>query len=281
MGGSSSTANELRFEDKMGAEEVFLHAERQLRTEVEVDELRDVGHDRKSTIHNDETLTVEGQRLSTITKDETLRVTTGNRLMEVQTGTNTENITGFETRTLKSGRKVTIEKGGEEKDITGALKETIKNADVTQTLTTGSYTQTVSTGNATHFAQAGHVFNTPTTILLKADTSVTINSPQLILTGGASVTGSAPKSSWFVLHDAKVYGMVNKATGISTEAKLVSLETKGLAMTGVTFKGEHVGVATRTAALNNASKALEMKNVGVAIGKGGVALYKKVVSIWS
>lgn len=52
--GDSGTANALRFEDRKGQEEVWLHAEKDQRIEVENDESHSVGNDRRKTVDNDE-----------------------------------------------------------------------------------------------------------------------------------------------------------------------------------------------------------------------------------
>ncbi|MGS0892895.1 type VI secretion system tip protein TssI/VgrG [Burkholderia stagnalis] len=53
-GGDSNTANALRFEDRKGQEEVWLHAEKDQRIEVENNESHSVGNDRYKSIGNDE-----------------------------------------------------------------------------------------------------------------------------------------------------------------------------------------------------------------------------------
>ena len=58
-GGGSANFNEIRFEDKSGEEDLYVHAERTLTGEVEKDETRTVGGSRTTTIHEDETETVE------------------------------------------------------------------------------------------------------------------------------------------------------------------------------------------------------------------------------
>jgi type VI secretion system secreted protein VgrG len=50
--------NELRFEDELGREEVFIHAERDQNNVVKHDETTEVGHDRKETVGNDEQVRV-------------------------------------------------------------------------------------------------------------------------------------------------------------------------------------------------------------------------------
>ena len=52
--GNYHTANAIRFEDKMGQEQVWIHAERNQDIEVERDESHWVGHDRKKEIGNDQ-----------------------------------------------------------------------------------------------------------------------------------------------------------------------------------------------------------------------------------
>ncbi|WP_235504929.1 type VI secretion system Vgr family protein [Variovorax sp. Root318D1] len=53
-GGSDSNANALRFEDKKGEEQVWLHAERNQDIEVENDETHWVGHDRAKVVEHDQ-----------------------------------------------------------------------------------------------------------------------------------------------------------------------------------------------------------------------------------
>ena len=73
-GGSPANANAFRFEDKKGEEEVWLHAEKDQRIEVEHDESHWVGHDRSKTIDHDETVLVKHDRTETVDHDETITV---------------------------------------------------------------------------------------------------------------------------------------------------------------------------------------------------------------
>ena len=72
--GAYGNANALRFEDKMGAEQLWLHAERDQLTEVEHDEAKWVGNDRTKTIDHDETVHVKHDRTETVDNDETITV---------------------------------------------------------------------------------------------------------------------------------------------------------------------------------------------------------------
>ncbi|UVH56361.1 type VI secretion system tip protein VgrG [Variovorax paradoxus] len=79
-GATDANANALRFEDKKGQEQVWLHAERNQDIEVENDETHWVGHDRSKTIDHDETVHVGHDRTETVGHDET--ITIGNNRME-------------------------------------------------------------------------------------------------------------------------------------------------------------------------------------------------------
>uniref|UniRef100_UPI0012FB3787 type VI secretion system Vgr family protein n=1 Tax=Chitinibacter sp. GC72 TaxID=1526917 RepID=UPI0012FB3787 len=77
-GGGPDNANIFRFEDKKGEEEVWLHAEKDQRIEVENDESHWVGRDRSKTIDRDETVHVKRDRTETVDHNET--ITIGNRI---------------------------------------------------------------------------------------------------------------------------------------------------------------------------------------------------------
>lgn len=55
QGGAYGTANAIRFEDKKGSEQLWIHAEKNQDIEVENDETHWVGHDRTKTVDHDET----------------------------------------------------------------------------------------------------------------------------------------------------------------------------------------------------------------------------------
>ncbi|MDO6468845.1 type VI secretion system tip protein TssI/VgrG, partial [Neptunomonas phycophila] len=73
-GGTASNANALRFEDKKGEEEVWLHAEKDQRIEVENDESHWVGHDRVKEIDHDETVFVHHDRTETVDNNEKILI---------------------------------------------------------------------------------------------------------------------------------------------------------------------------------------------------------------
>ncbi|MEY4766815.1 MAG: hypothetical protein RI907_3488 [Pseudomonadota bacterium] len=73
-GGAYGNANAIRFEDKKGSEQLWIHAEKNQDIEVENDETHWVGHDRKKTVDHDEVVLVKHDRTETVDHDETITV---------------------------------------------------------------------------------------------------------------------------------------------------------------------------------------------------------------
>ncbi|KAF0804031.1 hypothetical protein A6D6_03422 [Alcanivorax xiamenensis] len=74
QGGGYDNANAIRFEDKKGEEQLWIHAEKNQDIEVENDETHWVGQDRVKTIDRDETSHIKRDRIETVDRDETITV---------------------------------------------------------------------------------------------------------------------------------------------------------------------------------------------------------------
>lgn len=73
-GGTPANFNEIRMEDKKGAEQLYIHAERNQDIVVEVDESHSVGSNRTKSIGQNETVTVGNDRRRTVKHDDVLVV---------------------------------------------------------------------------------------------------------------------------------------------------------------------------------------------------------------
>ena len=73
-GGTQANFNEIRMEDKKGAEQLYIHAERNQDIAVENDEGHWVGHDRHSTVDHDEMVRIGNDRLRAVQCNDTLHV---------------------------------------------------------------------------------------------------------------------------------------------------------------------------------------------------------------
>ena len=132
-GGGAANFNEIRFEDKMGSEQLFIHAEKNQDIEVENDETHWVGHDRTKTIDHDEKTHVKHDRTEVVDNNETITVK-GNR---------TEKVVKNESVTVVLNRDVTVNKS-ESKTV--ALQRT-HSVGVNETITIGA-AQEVTVGGA-------------------------------------------------------------------------------------------------------------------------------------
>jgi type VI secretion system secreted protein VgrG len=112
--GRAAHANALRFEDKLGKEEVWLHAEKDQRIEVENDELHWVGHDRQKTVDHDERVQVRHDRSETVGHDERISVLNDRH----------ENVERDETIVIGNNRTETVGKN-EKKTIHGRHSERV------------------------------------------------------------------------------------------------------------------------------------------------------------
>ena len=125
--GTPQNFNEIRFEDKKDAEEIYIHAEKDLNTIVENNETRKVGFDKKDAgnqtieVYNNQSLTVgkagcaDGSQTITIHKDRTETVKTGNEKVTIEQGDRTHALNmGNDALNIKMGnRDVKIDMGND------------------------------------------------------------------------------------------------------------------------------------------------------------------------
>ncbi|WP_342245375.1 type VI secretion system Vgr family protein [Pseudomonas sp. OTU5201] len=154
--------NELRFEDKKDAEEVFLQAQKDLKVNVLNDSSATIGHD--------ETLTVQNARTRTVKEgDETITLEKGKRSVTIQTGSDSLDVK--DSRTVTVGADQTHSTGGNySHKVTGNYELTVDGnltIKVSGTLTLQSGGSLTLKSDADLAAQAG------TSITQKAGTSLT------------------------------------------------------------------------------------------------------------
>ncbi len=153
----ASGSNELRFEDKGGSEQIYVHAQKDLDSVVENNETRHVKVDRKTNIDANETSTIGGNKKTDVT------------------GNFDEKVMGKETRQVMGAVSETF-MATETRKVMGAFDETIM----------GSMKQTVI---------GGLTFMTPQTITCTAIGGITFTAPggfKVLAPGGTQTV-----DSWF------------------------------------------------------------------------------------
>lgn len=139
-GGSPANFNEIRFEDKKGAEQVYIHAEKNQDNVVENDETTTVGHDRTETVGNNETITIGVDRTEKVGANE--KITIGSNRTEsvgvnedITIGVNrTENVGANESITIGANRTISV---GASESATVALQRT-HTVGVNETIAIGA-----------------------------------------------------------------------------------------------------------------------------------------------
>lgn len=119
-------SNELRFSDVNGAQEVFMHAQKDMNTVVQ-----------------------DAQSTHVIKGDRTILVSTGDHATEVSTGNMSEAVKGNHTTLVTQGdHKTQVD--------TGNMETTVGKGDKTLTVAKGNYETTVSVGDQAHTVTQGN-----------------------------------------------------------------------------------------------------------------------------
>jgi type VI secretion system secreted protein VgrG len=151
QGGGYDNANALRFEDKKGEEQLWLHAEKDQLTEVENDEKKWVGNDRTKTVDRDETSHIKRDRTETVDHDETITVH-NNRTErvdhdeKVSIGDNRNEDVGIDEN-ISIGKNQSI-KVGVNRDETVGSNETIKIGSNRSVTIGGNKAETIAMAKA-------------------------------------------------------------------------------------------------------------------------------------
>ncbi|GAB2882439.1 type VI secretion system spike protein VgrG1b [Uliginosibacterium flavum] len=248
-GGTPDNFNEIRFEDKKGEEQVFIHAEKNQDIEVENDETHWVGHDRKKTVDNDENVEVKNNRTEKVGVNEDITVG-ANRTESVganeditiganrteSVGAN-EDITIGANRTETVGASESITVGASQSITVGASRTDSVGASVTQTIGAG-LTQTV--GGPWNMTAAG-----PVTITAPA--GLTIISPG----GNRTIDNMFDKIGGFL---TQKFGSQSTVTGMTYAATAIAIAQTG-------SKVETTGTSHGITALNYEVKGVNMAYV--------------------
>jgi type VI secretion system secreted protein VgrG len=194
LNGTADNFNEIRFEDKKGSEQLFIHAEKDQVIEVENDEQHSVGHDRTKEVKNNETTTIGKNRTETVGDNEKISV---GKDRSVNVGENeklgvgkdqSESIGGNRTLTVGKNESITVEgnrreqiKQNEEVDVGKSRTVTVGEKDnltVKKTLMINAGDEiTIKTGSAS--------------ITMKKDGTITIKGKNITVDGSGKINVKA------------------------------------------------------------------------------------------
>lgn len=155
-GGAASHANAFRFEDRKGAEQLWMHAERNFDAETEVDHTLSVGHDHTHTVGNDETMQVKNNRQRQVGQNETVSI--GQHRVAQIGGNETHGVGGSRSVSVDGDSSHTVVKGNHTVAVASGKRDVFVKGDSTHIVEAGSYAAQVKAGN--YAVQAAQVAST-------------------------------------------------------------------------------------------------------------------------
>jgi type VI secretion system secreted protein VgrG len=213
QGGGGS--NEIRFEDKKGSEEVYIHAQKDQNIKVENDETTTIGNDRTETVGKDESITINGNRTETVAKDESITIN-GGRTESVSKDENisidggrTESVGKDESITIDGGRTESVGKD-ESISIDGGRTESVgKDESVNvgggRTVSIGKDDGLNVGGNLTIEAGKSITINCGSaSITMNSDGTIQINGKDVNIEGSGKIQAKA--SSDLILKGSSIAG---------------------------------------------------------------------------
>ena len=257
--------NELRFEDKAGEEEVWIHAQKDFNevvehchsTHVKVDQSNTVDNDQTETIGNDQTMHVKNNRTKTVDVDEKNTIK-GNRVTEVgpDGGDDTlwvmknrvEQIDNNDTLSVTNGYKSTTVVHNKWDIKTKGRLQIIQNENTHFELKDVAYLKTP--GKIDLQAGDGAVH-----YLAKADGNLKIESRQeMQLTSHAQIVAHA-QTNFKIQADQKIILEAPTEIMINCGPSSIKLNSSGIEIIGPTIKINATGGATEI----NASSQVKIK----------------------
>jgi type VI secretion system secreted protein VgrG len=203
-GGGSSNFNELRFEDKMGSEQIFMNAEKEMDLRVETNSREFIGASRHLIVTNDQIeqvqgdkhIHVEGKLFEQIDSDSSLQIT--GKQMENTNGDQSIGVGGDQkvqvtgNASLQVGQNQKEQVGGDVSlTVTGNRQEQVGqnyNVSATMAINLTGGTSVVITGGP-----EGVCLNGPGGFISIGPAGVTIQGTMVLInSGGAAITGTSP-----------------------------------------------------------------------------------------
>lgn len=137
-GGGGS--NEIRFEDKKGEEQVFIHAQKDMSEVIENNMSTSVGADKSLSVAKNSTVNIDGTHTETIKQDTKITISEGTYSHDVATktatyhvkGDVTENYDAKQSTTIKKDTKITVTGGKYEFDVAAKTATYHVKGDVTE-----------------------------------------------------------------------------------------------------------------------------------------------------
>lgn len=235
-GGAASNFNEIRFEDKIGSEELFIHAEKTQTTKVKGSQ--------SISVDGSRSVSVGGDQSTTVTKNET-QTYKAQRTMDV-TGTNSDTVHGAHTGTYLAGRTISVT--GDDA-LTVSANRTATIATAYDIIAGGKY-QVTNGANVILLQGAGAAMtNGQCTIAFDAG-NVALEAPGNIqITAGAELSLVCGAASITIKSDGTIDISGAQKVNVGSGSSTVACEPTGVAVSGTKISSSAVGMQEISGAL--------------------------------
>ena len=254
--------NELRFEDRKGSEEVFLHAQRDL-NEV-------VLNNNSRTVTADQTFSVSGNQSFSVTKNRSLTVSEGDESLTVSQGKSTTTVKMDRSATVQSGNSsLTVQTGSHSVTVKQGITHTSQVAGVSVTAKT-AIDLTAQTANVAVTAKTSLSLNAQTsTLSAVAQQGVTVTSElaTLEMSGKAAVSLASREATLSL--SGKLPATLSSAESVTVAAPKGVLVQGG---TQATVTADKVLItATSELVLAVGTSVLTLSSTGITISAPKIA----------
>lgn len=257
--GTPTNANALRFEDKPGVEQIWLHAERDLLTEVEKDEVHNVDGNRSTTVGGNDQTTIVGNRNIHVQGTDELLIDK----------TQQQHVVGKVTRIYDAGHDFKITADGEKRQVTGLFDEELKNGQKV----------VVSGENAEYTVSSGHLTQTVKShIDVKSESSYIKQVANSYMVMEATDSFMRLQSKGFFRAQSETSSMdLIAATKVKMEAEGSTMDIKAKGKITMKSTGDQVeiqGTTIKEKSSDSNWKVTVTSKEAVKLGKDTVGMFK-------
>jgi type VI secretion system secreted protein VgrG len=262
-------ANELRFEDAAGNEQIYLHAQKDLDEVVLNDHTTTVGNNQKNRVKANQTEAVDGNQKMTVGGDRNVHVK--GDFEETIDGTETRQVIGDVTETFAANETRAIA-GDQTEDIMGNVRRNIM-ANVEDNIG----------GKLDQMVGAGVAVTTPATYDVTAAGGIKMIAAagmQVMAPGGFTVLAPGGTTTIDNMFDS-IGGSNNSIFGSSLSITGNSVSIVGMA-NGVTgLKNEFTGISLSATGIQEQNTPIDLKTAKTKLCMGAIGLYMLGVTMFN
>jgi type VI secretion system secreted protein VgrG len=236
-GGVPNNFNEIRFEDKLGSEELFIQAEKTQTTKVKGSQ--------SISVDGSRSISVGGDQSTTVTKNET-QTYKAERKMEV-TATNSDTIHGAHTGTYLTGRTLTVSGADDSLTVTTNRTATVtSNYDIVA----GAKYQVTNGSNIILLQGTGAAMTNGQCSVAFDGADATLEAPGKVqLTAGSEISLACGAASIVLKSDGTIEISGAQKVNVGSGSSAVACEPTGVTVSGTKVSSAAVGMHEISGAL--------------------------------